>query len=106
MPEQTAEEIARGEHRRENCQFYPACWIAGDCDEDDWKTSDCGLPDAEKAEKRGRWLRDLALMSARHDLIKRYEREVWNGEHDHRLEEMQAVAALLAGETPHARSGE
>ncbi len=34
------------EHSRDNCLFYPACYIAGDCSKDDWATSKCGLPNS------------------------------------------------------------
>ncbi len=27
-----------------NCQFYPACYVCGDCDFEGWKVGRCGLP--------------------------------------------------------------
>lgn len=39
-----------GERAAENCPFYPACYVAGDCDYEGWKTGQCGLPNCNSRE--------------------------------------------------------
>lgn len=36
----------------DNCPFYPACFVVGDCAIDDWKRDNCGLPEPEKTIAR------------------------------------------------------
>jgi hypothetical protein len=66
-----------------NCSFYPACYIMGDCDFEEWRRSKCGLPKAEQTQLRAEWLANLRRDGARHDLIKQYAREVHAGQWDH-----------------------
>jgi len=52
----------------QNCPFYPSCFWAGDCDEGNWKTADCGLPLAEQRKLFEARQSDLRLRIARNAL--------------------------------------
>lgn len=64
---------------RENCAFYPACYVAGDCEHNGWKSGNCGLSDEDKAAERTRFQQSLAQTVRRQRLIERARR----GEFDH-----------------------
>jgi hypothetical protein len=51
-----------------NCPFYPACYWTGDCNLDDWKHSNCGLPKNEKQKRRDKWMDGIKLRSSRFKL--------------------------------------
>lgn len=64
---------------RANCPFYPACYVAGDCNLDGWKDGNCGLPDEDKAEERRKFRESIERTQMRQRLIARVQR----GEFDH-----------------------
>jgi len=64
---------------RENCAFYPACYIIGDCEHDGWKSGNCGLSAEDKAEEQRKFRECLELNSKRLRLLSRVQR----GEFDH-----------------------
>ena len=62
-----------------NCGFYPACYIMGDCDHNQWQTSNCGLPIELQRARREEWLRDLAMSNARTELAETLRRIAHSG---------------------------
>ncbi|MGE0178962.1 MAG: hypothetical protein AB7O91_03975 [Sphingomonas sp.] len=69
----------------DNCPFYPACYIAGDCGPDDWKISSCGLPKAEQQQLSTEWRQRLGLGIGRASLSRRLQTMVGSGALDHLL---------------------
>jgi hypothetical protein len=69
-----------------NCPFYPACYIMGDCDFDDWKIGNCGLPQAEKHIRTDKWMEDLRLRSERSKLGQKLKSLASQGKLDELLE--------------------
>lgn len=69
----------------DNCPFYPACYIAGDCDQDDWKRSNCGLPKEEQKRLSDKWMANLSLQVERDKIAQRLASEARRGKHDHLL---------------------
>lgn len=70
-----------------NCSFYPACYIMGDCDLDDWKVGNCGLPKAEKTRRREEWLDGIKLTSKRFQLGQKLKSYAQQGKLDNLLED-------------------
>jgi hypothetical protein len=71
----------------DNCSFYPACYITGDCPERGWETANCGLPKDEQRRLSLEWRAKLSLECSRNDLATRLRREVMAGKHDHLLQD-------------------
>lgn len=59
---------------RDNCGFYPACYIAGDCGLDGWKTGNCGLCEEDKATERRKFHEGLQRVQMRNRLMARVQR--------------------------------
>ena len=76
------------ERAQENCPFYPACYWSGDCNKDDWKTSDCGLPQDEQKRRFEMRQQETRLRAARFRLAHQLAAEARAGKHDHLLEGM------------------
>ena len=71
-----------------NCPFYPACYWMGDCDLDDWKEGNCGLPEEEKKRRRKAWLEDAKLRSNRFELGNKLKSYAEQGKLDELLEKI------------------
>jgi hypothetical protein len=71
----------------DNCPFYPACYVAGDCGRNRWQEADCGLPKAEQKKLRDKWMADLSLSVERNKIALRLAAEARAGKHDHLLPE-------------------
>jgi hypothetical protein len=69
-----------------NCPFYPACYWVGDCDLDDWKNGNCGLPADEKTRRRDEWMEKIRLDSARFKLGQKLKSYAQQGKLDELLE--------------------
>lgn len=63
----------------ENCSFYPACYVMGDCPYEGWKEGNCGLGPEDKQTERDQNRAMLAEISKRHRIMARARR----GEFDH-----------------------
>ncbi len=73
----------------ENCSFWPACYVCGDCPFDGWKEGICGLGPEDKQAERDKAAQRLAQVSKRHRIMERARR----GEFDH----------LDIGDRPHGK---
>jgi hypothetical protein len=82
--------------RAANCALYPACYWAGDCGFENWRTGNCGLSADEQKAIRDKWRADLALRNARWRLGKDLASRAAAGEFDH----------LLASADTHPKDGD
>jgi hypothetical protein len=73
-------------HSRDNCPFYPGCYIGGDCDLDDWAKSTCGLYPEDKKKKQTEFWSRIRKSAAREKLKNKIVQAINRGELDDLLE--------------------
>lgn len=80
-----AQEVKEAVRAADNCPFYPACYITGDCNQDDWRNGTCGLPAPLKERVHAEQRAESALRNARWRLGEQLKGEALRGLHDDKL---------------------